>query len=206
DRHRAGHRYDARLHRQPSGPQPGAAHPDAEPDRLRRPAKGYGQPRDPTAGPDSRCRRGAAGAGPQQRAAAADLWRCPAVFAGLDPPVAPHGGPRRYTAPKSGGCITGRLQRARRRRRLLGASPLASTDREPPMHRPSPLLIILPLIAGCALFKTDKGGWSKPGISDEQTASDLGTCRDGANAQVAAEERIQRDVGNTAPLASPGPP
>jgi hypothetical protein len=74
------------------------------------------------------------------------------------------------------------------------------------MHRPSPLLIILPLIAGCALFKTDKGDWSKPGVSDEQTASDLGTCRDGANAQVAAEERIQRDVGNTAPLASPGPP
>jgi len=74
------------------------------------------------------------------------------------------------------------------------------------MHRPSLLLVILPLIAGCALFKTDKGGWSKPGISDEQTASDLGTCRDAADTQVAAEARIERDVGNPGPLASPGPP
>jgi hypothetical protein len=73
------------------------------------------------------------------------------------------------------------------------------------MRHPSPILFVLPVIAGCALLRTDKGGWSKPDASGEQTASDLGACRDAAHARLAPEERIQQDTGSI-PYGQPGPP
>ena len=73
------------------------------------------------------------------------------------------------------------------------------------MRRPWPLLLVLPAIAACALLRTDKGDWSKPGASEEQTASDLDACREAAHARLAPEERIQQDTGSI-PYGQPGPP
>ena len=73
------------------------------------------------------------------------------------------------------------------------------------MPRPSSLLVVLPVIAGCALLRTDKGGWSKPNVGEEQTASDVDACREAAHAKLAPEERIQQDTGSI-PYGQPGPP
>ena len=73
------------------------------------------------------------------------------------------------------------------------------------MRRPSSLLVVLPVIAACALLRTDKGGWSKPNVSEEQTVSDLDACREAAHAKLAPEERIQQDTGQI-PYGQPAPP
>jgi hypothetical protein len=73
------------------------------------------------------------------------------------------------------------------------------------MRRPSSLLVILPLMVGCALLRSDRGGWSKPNVSEEQTASDLDACREAAHARLAPDERIQQDMGPPE-LGPPGPP
>jgi hypothetical protein len=71
--------------------------------------------------------------------------------------------------------------------------------------RPSSLLVVLLLIAGCALLRSDRGSWSKPNVGEEQTASDLDACREAAHAKLAPEERIQQDTGSI-PYGPAGPP
>ena len=61
-----------------------------------------------------------------------------------------------------------------------------------PMRIPT-FLAMAALLAGCSLFSTTNS-WTKPGVSEEQAAADLRSCKQVASAEQATDAKIDQDT------------
>jgi hypothetical protein len=60
------------------------------------------------------------------------------------------------------------------------------------------LLAVLLVLAGCA-YLTNEMTWTKPGVTEAEAQSDLGTCTDLASARTEADREIDQDIAANQP-------
>jgi hypothetical protein len=63
-----------------------------------------------------------------------------------------------------------------------------------PMRHTLPIVMLL--LAGCSLLKTDAGGWTRPNATAAETSAHLESCRRVANAKVGEDAKIQQDMNS----------